>query len=213
MPKPVTFDDFVRRSRSVHGDRYDYTPVAEVWIGVAHKIPIVCPVHGVFEQYPHNHMNGFGCRKCGYQHASLGRRLGFEDVVARLHEQYPHYAFDPARDHDLGLPATWSCILHNLLFRAAFLPLLHGTARGCPACHQQAHRERRAAKRCDPDAAANLARVSAVLGATFADTYQRWLAGDTLATIGQAHGVTYEAIRLRLLRVRALLLQDRPGTA
>ncbi|WP_295448371.1 hypothetical protein [uncultured Thiodictyon sp.] len=65
--------------------------------------------------------------------------------------------------------------------------------------------QRSVAKRSDPDAAANLARVSAVLGAEFAETYQRWLAGDTLAIIGQAHGVAYETIHLRLLRVHALL--------
>ena len=86
---------------------------------------------------------------------------------------------------------------------------MHVPARGCPACREKVYRARIVAKRSDPDAA-NLARVSAVLGAEFAETYQCRLAGDTLAMIGQAHGVTGERIRQRLLRV-SVLLHERPG--
>ena len=28
------------------------------------KVEIICPVHGSFYQYPHDHLNGCGCPKC-----------------------------------------------------------------------------------------------------------------------------------------------------
>lgn len=28
------------------------------------KIKIICPIHGMFEQYPDSHLNGVGCPKC-----------------------------------------------------------------------------------------------------------------------------------------------------
>jgi hypothetical protein len=28
------------------------------------KVKIICPVHGVFEQKPNNHLNGANCLKC-----------------------------------------------------------------------------------------------------------------------------------------------------
>ncbi|WP_295385992.1 hypothetical protein [uncultured Thiodictyon sp.] len=207
MPKLIPFDEFLSRSRAVHGDRYDYTQAAEVWRGIAHKIPITCAIHGVFNQYPQKHLAGTDCPTCSRQ----ARSHDPEEIAARIHTRYPNYVLDRVSYRRTDIPAIWSCTIHHLTFRACFFPLLQGTARGCPACHETVYRQRTVAKRSDPNAAANLARVSAVLGAAFAETYQRWLAGDTLAMIGQAHGVTGERIRQRLLRVR-VLVQERPGT-
>jgi hypothetical protein len=208
MSRPLTpFDHYVRRFRVVHGDRYDYTPAYEVWIGVAHKIPIVCPVHGVFQQYPQKHLRGAGCPTCS-RHSKIDDPA---DIAARVRDRYPHYELDQASYRRIYFPAIWSCTIHHLTFSACFVALLKGTARGCPTCRAQTDREQRVAKRGNPDAAANLARVSAVLNPERAELYRRWLAGETLGKIGQAYGVTGEAIRQRLLRVRALL-QERPGT-
>ena len=57
-----TFDSFIRQSRMIHGDRYDYTDVH--YAGMDKKVKIKCPVHGHFFQTPHNHLQGSGCAKC-----------------------------------------------------------------------------------------------------------------------------------------------------
>lgn len=55
-------EDFILKSRKIHGDKYDYSLVKSV--NSKNKIRIICRKHGVFEQSTSNHMNGSGCRKC-----------------------------------------------------------------------------------------------------------------------------------------------------
>ena len=56
--KKLTKDEFIERSKKIHGDKYDYsqltyinnlTPVKIIYDGV------------IYEQNPHNHLNGFKC--------------------------------------------------------------------------------------------------------------------------------------------------------
>ncbi|EFX2640874.1 GIY-YIG nuclease family protein [Shigella sonnei] len=61
--KKLTTEEFIARSRVIHGDKYDYSLVE--YKGSNKKVKIICPEHGVFEQTPHNHLDGGGCRKCG----------------------------------------------------------------------------------------------------------------------------------------------------
>lgn len=57
-------DEFIRRAKEVHGDKYDYTML--VFSGVEKKQTIFCPKHGVFRQLGRNHIyEGRGCPKCG----------------------------------------------------------------------------------------------------------------------------------------------------
>ena len=58
-----TLDDFIKRSKEKHGDKYDYSNTNYVSIGK--KVKIICSIHGEFEQTPHNHMSGKGCKYCG----------------------------------------------------------------------------------------------------------------------------------------------------
>ncbi|MEW6512522.1 MAG: hypothetical protein AB1443_00820 [Pseudomonadota bacterium] len=54
-------DEFIRRAREVHDDKYDYTLVE--YVSARRKVKIGCPIHGVFEQTPDAHLSK-GCRKC-----------------------------------------------------------------------------------------------------------------------------------------------------
>lgn len=46
-----------------HGDEYDYTNTQ--YINMSHKVAVLCPKHGVFEQSPQAHLKGQGCPVCG----------------------------------------------------------------------------------------------------------------------------------------------------
>lgn len=56
-------EDFLVKSKKIHGDRYDYSHVK---YNGNHKtkISIICKIHGPFRQLPVNHMNGNGCPIC-----------------------------------------------------------------------------------------------------------------------------------------------------
>jgi hypothetical protein len=56
-------DEFISNSKSVHGEKYDYSLVR--YRGAHKKVKILCRDHGVFEQTPDSHINtGCGCPKC-----------------------------------------------------------------------------------------------------------------------------------------------------
>lgn len=62
MRKTLDTEEFVKRSKKIHGDFYGYERVTYTKNDV--KVEIVCPSHGVFLQCPSTHMVGVGCFKC-----------------------------------------------------------------------------------------------------------------------------------------------------
>jgi hypothetical protein len=63
--------DFINEAKACHGDYYDYSLVTEKDLSNG-KITIVCPKHGPFQQWKHDHLKarpsgrGYtGCRTCG----------------------------------------------------------------------------------------------------------------------------------------------------
>lgn len=60
----VTTEEFIRRARLTHGDRYLYDRTE--YRGANIKVVITCPSHGDFLQIPREHApRGSGCQKCG----------------------------------------------------------------------------------------------------------------------------------------------------
>ena len=63
LKRRLTTDDFIRKAKVVHGDRYDYSKV--VYVAAIEDVTIICREHGEFKQRPANHNSGRGCRVCG----------------------------------------------------------------------------------------------------------------------------------------------------
>ncbi|AKU42615.1 hypothetical protein [Vibrio phage H188] len=53
---------FIAKSKSIHGDLYDYSRVE--YKGAQQKVLINCRIHGAFEQRPNDHTKGQGCGMC-----------------------------------------------------------------------------------------------------------------------------------------------------
>ena len=60
--KKDTKQKFIKKAKKVHGDKYNYSLVN--YINSKTPIKIVCPIHGIFEQTPNNHLKGSGCPHC-----------------------------------------------------------------------------------------------------------------------------------------------------
>jgi hypothetical protein len=58
----LTKEVFISRATTKHNNFYDYTLVD--YKTTTTKVKIICPIHGVFEQSPSNHLFGNGCPKC-----------------------------------------------------------------------------------------------------------------------------------------------------
>lgn len=63
MPKKKTKEDFIKKARETHGDKYDYSKVE--YVGSKTNVCIICPEHGEFWQQAGSHLQGVGCPKCG----------------------------------------------------------------------------------------------------------------------------------------------------
>lgn len=59
----MTTAEWVRRARTVHGDKYDYSQT--VYVNQRTDVTIICPKHGAFTQKADSHIRGCGCKKCG----------------------------------------------------------------------------------------------------------------------------------------------------
>lgn len=57
----LTTEEFIRRARNKHGDKYDYN---DEYVSSKQKIKIQCKRHGIFLQNPADHLMGHGCKKC-----------------------------------------------------------------------------------------------------------------------------------------------------
>ena len=66
-------EEFVRRSRDCHGDKYSYEK--SIFRGVKAQITVTCDIHGDFSQMAENHMNGNGCPKCAFKESKLEAKV------------------------------------------------------------------------------------------------------------------------------------------
>lgn len=60
MSRRLTNEDFINKSKSIHGKKYDYSLVE--YINNETKVCIICPLHGVFFQKPKHFISG--CKEC-----------------------------------------------------------------------------------------------------------------------------------------------------
>lgn len=131
---PVNFQEFLRRARESHGDRYDYSQAEAhytTWTGA--KIPIVCKEHGVFEQRPSYHTRrGQGCPTC-----AGSELVDFQEFLKRVEEVHSdEYRYEEAEEHYTGFKGAKIpvlCLKHG--YRFWIRPSHHvSRGRGCPYC-------------------------------------------------------------------------------
>ena len=66
-------EEFIQKSKKIHGDKYDYSKVE--YINSQTKVCIICPKHGEFWQKPNAHLSGKGCRLCKESHLEREMRI------------------------------------------------------------------------------------------------------------------------------------------
>ena len=57
----IKLEEYIERYKKNHNNKYDYSLVTEINHRI--KMKVVCPIHGIFEQLPYNHMKQ-GCPNC-----------------------------------------------------------------------------------------------------------------------------------------------------
>jgi very-short-patch-repair endonuclease len=62
LKKRISTNEFIKRSKIIHGDNYDYSKTE--YVTSDKKVTITCKEHGDFEQSPFSHLDGIGCGVC-----------------------------------------------------------------------------------------------------------------------------------------------------
>lgn len=73
MNNRLTTEEFIRRARKVHGDKFDYEDVQYTTQYV--EVRIICPIHGAFHQKPTIHIKSkHGCPHCARENRPKYKR-------------------------------------------------------------------------------------------------------------------------------------------
>ena len=130
--RTVTTESFIAEAKEIYGDRYDYSKVE--YKNRDHKVTIICPVHGEFQVYAREHLDGKGCPKCEKS----------EKFLAKLHEKFgDKFGLEQFVYESSTTPVTLICPTHGAFSR---LPnAILNSPCGCPDCGLQPMREAQAA--------------------------------------------------------------------
>lgn len=123
-----TLDSFIKKARIKHGDKYDYSLVK--YVDSIHKVKIICPEHGVFEQTPAMHLSENGCPKCGIIKAHPFKNT--ETFIAdaqRIHGD--KYDYSKTEYVSVFKPVVIICPKHGDFNQT---PNSHLHGHGCPRC-------------------------------------------------------------------------------
>lgn len=78
-------EEFIKQSKKIHGNKYDYSNVEYIKAKV--KVPIICPKHGEFWQTPDSHLRGNGCPKCKRSHLETNVSIYLDNNNIKYEEQ------------------------------------------------------------------------------------------------------------------------------
>ena len=94
-------EDFIKKARKVHGDKYDYSNVE--YVNCMTKICIKCLEHGKFEQTPNNRLHGYGCPKCNLSHLERSV-MNYLDEVGITYDYQKRFKWLGLQSLDFYLP-------------------------------------------------------------------------------------------------------------
>jgi hypothetical protein len=118
-------DQFIERSKKVHGDKFDYSKVD--YTKGSDKVTIICPIHGEFQQRAKDHMGGLGCDKCSGR--SRGDTESFIEKAKQLHGD--KYDYSKVNYVNNRTKVEIICKKHGPFMQT---PTNHLSNQGCPTC-------------------------------------------------------------------------------
>ena len=133
MTKKVTTEDFIRRAKQKHGNRYDYSLVN--YTKAKEYVTIICSTHREFPQTPDSHLHGAGCPGCARDILGFSKRLTLDEFKERskkIHGDIYDYSNITEYNGQIN-SVTIKCKVHDTFFTQTFKEHLRGKT-GCEKC-------------------------------------------------------------------------------
>lgn len=126
-----TQQEFLRKARAVHGNRYGYDSVQ--YVDCHTPVIIHCTKHGEFRQKPLTHLTGRKCRACGIEERNASLFGSLEDFRQRATETHQgRYTYEESVYRGAHAPLTIHCTVCGTSFRQT--PAKHLKGQGCKSC-------------------------------------------------------------------------------
>lgn len=122
--KNKTTEEFIQQAKEIHGNKYDYS--LTLYNHSKKKVKIICPIHGIFEQTPNEHLKGHGCPKCAGFHRTT--KIFIQQAI-NIHGNTYDYSktiYTKAKN-----PVIIICKEHGEFLQT---PKKHLCGHGCPYC-------------------------------------------------------------------------------
>lgn len=131
MPGKSNTDEFIKKALMKHGNQYDYSKVD--YQGKDIPVTIICSKHGEFQQTPHDHLSGCGCKLCYAERRGIIRRKNKEEFISQAKNIHgDKYDYSNVEYNGAHKPVTIICKKHNQEFNIT--PHNHLRGQGCPIC-------------------------------------------------------------------------------
>ena len=126
----LTTEEFIKKAREVHGDKYDYSKVE--YVNSTTKVCIICPKHGEFLQKPAIHLQGKGCLKCGRERTAQFHSKSLEQFLQDAKKAHGNkYDYSRVKFVNFQTRVSIICPVHGEFYQS---PTAHLQGSGCPKC-------------------------------------------------------------------------------
>ena len=123
----LTTNEFIKKSKEIHGDKYDYSLVN--YTNNKSKVKIICQKHGLFEVKAGNHLRGDNCSEC-----TKNKKLTTDIFIKKasiIHNNKYNYSNLKYINNSTKLIIV--CPLHGEFKQ---IPNNHLNGNGCPKCKE-----------------------------------------------------------------------------
>jgi len=124
--KTLTTIEFIKKSNKIHNNNYDYS--LSEYVRSYKKVKIICPIHGIFEQQPNNHLNGQGCPKCK---GGVSKDKNY--FINKSKETHSKYDYSLVEYVNMRTDVKIICPFHGVFEQR---PSHHIGGVGCPFCNE-----------------------------------------------------------------------------
>ena len=128
--KNITTEDFIKKAKLIHDEKYDYSKVN--YVNNNTKVSIICAKHGEFLQSPSKHLIGQGCPYCAIEKRRHNSILPIDNFIKRANKIHQYkYDYSLVNYSSLHDKIKIICPSHGVFEQNAYD---HLNGHGCNKC-------------------------------------------------------------------------------
>ncbi|MBO4802427.1 MAG: hypothetical protein J5545_11295 [Bacteroidaceae bacterium] len=129
----LTTEEFIKKAREVHGEKYDYSKVE--YVDNKTKVCIICKKHGEFSQQASNHLRGIGCPRCGIEKRRAKRTHSVDEFLKSAKAIHgDKYDYSKVEYVNTKTKVCILCPVHGVFWQS---PQKHLSGQGCEKCFRE----------------------------------------------------------------------------